>query len=434
MSSIQSNKMNFRQIGRPRILFSIIMASVLIMNFSFTFSLPLIKKVNAQTLEQNGPYVGVDMRGLYTAISQSKGSISENTTASFPHNYYEDSFSTLSEAGINHVRYTVYWEGYVVNPDAFMNELTTVANTADKYGIKVLYDNHQFHTSSFLNPQRGNGFPFSLFEGNATLPSYSYGSGGSPKYESAKIWWTNWWDRSIKDVNGTDGWVLLLAFLTTLVNTVDNHQSTLGYEILSEPQVHSSDQWAKIGAFNSFIVNELRKITDKTIAYSMNIPVDLNSPIALNAENLAKMAPENKTNVVFKISLYGLPTPDSYQGERLAIFVKTSQLTQIPLYIGEWNNVKREQSINEEGQVVFQINPELSDIDQSEADLIVKTFKDIGAWGMAYWQWRAEPHPVPNYNLINVTKATGAIETTKYFEILQNAYLHNYGNLSSAGV
>jgi hypothetical protein len=143
------------------------------------------------------------------------------------------------------------------------------------------------------------------------------------------------------------------------------------------------------------------------------------------------MAPENKTNVVFKISLYGLPTPDSYQGDRLAVFVETSRLAQVPLYIGEWNNVKREQTINEEGEVVFQINPQLSDIDQSEADLIVETFKDIDAWGMAYWQWRVGTHQVENYNLINVTLGTGEIETTKYFDILTNAYLQNFGNLSS---
>jgi hypothetical protein len=225
--------------------------------------------------------------------------------------------------------------------------------------------------------------------------------------------------------------MLMRDFLKDIVRAVDDHDSTLGYEILSEPQVHSPDQWEKIGVFNTFMVNELRQLTDKTIAYSMNIPVDLKSPIGLTPENLAKMSPENKTNIAFKISLYGLPTPDSYQGDRLAVFLQASQLTEIPLYIGEWNNVKREQSVNEEGEVVFQINPELSDIDQSEANLIVQTFKEIDAWGMAYWQWRVETHPVDNYNLINVTKDTGAIETTKYFDILKNAYLQNYGNLSA---
>ena len=58
---------------------------------------------------------------------------------------------------MNHVRYTFYWEAYAVNPTAFMNELQMVANAMDKYGIKVIYDNHQFHTSSYLNPSE-NGF------------------------------------------------------------------------------------------------------------------------------------------------------------------------------------------------------------------------------------------------------------------------------------
>jgi hypothetical protein len=179
------------------------------------------------------------------------------------------------------------------------------------------------------------------------------------------------------------------------------------------------------------MVNELRKITQKTLAYSMNIPVDLKSPIGVNPTNLAEMAPVNKTNVVFKISLYGLPEPDSYQGDRLAIFLRTSELAQVPLYIGEWNNVLREASINEEGERVFNINPEQSDISQEEANLIVQTFKDIDAWGMAYWQWRLQTHQVDNYNLVNVTDS-GTISTTSYFEILKNAYMDAYGDLNQA--
>jgi hypothetical protein len=373
----------------------------------------------AQVASDRQPYYGVDMRGVHTAISQQKN----GTLESLPPNYYEDSFRILHDAGMNHVRYTLYWEAYVVNPAAFMNELQMVANTADKYGINVIYDNHQFHTSSYLNPQRGNGFPASLFQGD---PKFVYGAGGSPKYEAANLWWTDWWDRKIKDVNGADGWVLLYGFLHKLITTLDSHPSTLGYEILSEPQVHSSDQWEKIGVFNTLMVNELRKITDKTLVYSMNIPVDLKSEIGINPTNLAQMAPANKTNVVFKISLYGLPEPDTYQGDRLAIFLRTSEIAQVPLYVGEWNNVLREASINEEGQRVFNINPAESDISQDEADLIVETFKDIGAWGMAYWQWRLQTHQVDNYNLVNVTDS-GTISTTQYFDILKNAYTDNFG-------
>ncbi len=221
----------------------------------------------------------------------------------------------------------------------------------------------------------------------------------------------------------------MLGFLQEIVNAVDSHPSTLGYEILSEPQVHSPDQWEKIGTFNSLMVDELRKITQKTLAYSMNIPVDLKSPIGVNPTNLAEMAPANKTNVVFKISLYGLPEPNTYQGDRLAIFMRTSEITQVPLYIGEWNNVLREATINEEGERVFNINPERSDISQDEANLIVQTFKDVGAWGMAYWQWRLQTHQVDNYNLVNVTDS-GTIGTTQYFDILRIAYQSAYGDLN----
>ena len=138
------------------------------------------------------------------------------------------------------------------------------------------------------------------------------------------------------------------------------------------------------------------------------------------------MAPANKTNVVFKISLYGLPTPDTYQGDRLAIFQRASEIAQVPLYIGEWNNVLREEAINEEGQQVFNINPELSNISQEQANLIVQTFKDIDAWGMAYWQWRIQTHDIDKYNLVNITRDTGTIESTPYFESLKNAYLSTY--------
>jgi hypothetical protein len=382
-----------------------------------------IDVVSAQETDGETTYLGVDMSGFYTRVPQAR-----NPSYDLTANYFEDSFRILSEAGMNHARFVLFWESYVKDPTSFMNELNAVASAADKWGIKVLYDNHQFHTSSWLNPQRGTGFPSFLFENN---PAYPLGSGGSPPSQTAQLWWTDWWNRSVKDANGSDGWTLLADFLKTIVTTLDAHPSTIGYEILSEPQVHNIDQWEKIGSFNTFITNELRALTQKTIAYSMNIPVDLDSPIGVDAGNLAKMAPADKANIVFKVSLYGLPTPDSYQGDRLNVFIQTAQLAGVPLYIGEWNNVVREQSINEEGEVTTQISPELSDISQNEANLIVQTFKDIDVWGMAYWQWRIDAHAIANYNLIQGTDAVGALQTTSYFNILKNAYSSAYPEITS---
>jgi hypothetical protein len=354
------------------------------------------------------------MRGLYTSGDQLKNTVS----GTLPKNYYEDSFRLISQAGMNHVRYVFYWESYERNPSLFMNELMTMVNSADKWGVKVIYDNHQFHTSSWLNPDRGTGFPISLFKGKPTL--YPYGAGGSPKYEAAKVWWTDWWNRSIKDTNGTDGWTLQANFLKKIVAAVDKHPSTLGYEILSEPHINSIDEWVKVGKFNTFMTDELRKVTQKIIAYSQQVPASINAPkISVRPENQAKMVPANKTNVVFKISLYGVPT-DPYHGARLVILIKAGKLAGVPLYVGEWNNVEREKS---EG--VFKINPKKSDITQSEVNLFVQTFKKLNVWGWNYWQWNFQTNKSPNFNLIKLT-GDGVLHPTKYYEQLKNAIFNSY--------
>src|SRR6266511_31642 len=199
------------------------------------------------------PHLGVNMRGYYTSMPQSR--IVRNV---FPTDYYDSSFKILSKVGVvDHVRFRFYWESYVKNPVQFIKEIEQVADTADKYGIKVLYDNHQFHTSSWLNIDRGTGFPTFLFT-NTTL--YQQDAGGSPKSVAAKTWWINWWNNAIR-INGTDGWRLQSDFLKKVVSAVDKHTSTLGYEILSEPQVNNVNQWSKIGKYNTFMTNELRKVT-----------------------------------------------------------------------------------------------------------------------------------------------------------------------------
>ena len=225
--------------------------------------------------DNNKTHLGVNMRGYYTSMPQSR-----DFKFPFPDNYYDTSFKDISKANIvDHVRYRFYWESYVRNSSAFLKEIEDVAKTADKYGIKVVYDNHQFHTSSWLNAGRGTGFPPYFFTDHAL---YEQDSGGTPKSAVSKTWWTNWWNNAMT-VNGTDGWTLQLDFLKKIVSITDKHPSTLGYEILSEPQVHSEDQWVKIGKYNTFMTDELRKITNKTIIYSMNIPIDLKSSINVNA-------------------------------------------------------------------------------------------------------------------------------------------------------
>ena len=367
--------------------------------------------------DNNKTHLGVNMRGYYTSMPQSR-----DFKFPFPDNYYDTSFKDISKANIvDHVRYRFYWESYVRNSSAFLKEIEDVAKTADKYGIKVVYDNHQFHTSSWLNAGRGTGFPPYFFTDHAL---YEQDSGGTPKSAVSQTWWTNWWNNAMT-VNGTDGWTLQLDFLKKIVSITDKHPSTLGYEILSEPQVHSEDQWAKIGKYNTFMTDELRKLTNKTIIYSMNIPIDLKSSINVNASNLAKMTPQNKQNVVFKFSLYGIPD-DGYQSDKLQLFENASRIAGVPLYIGEWNNVKRVETYNDHGEKIWVIDDVQSDISQADANAIVGKFRDIGIWGLAYWEWSFVPNDTPNFNLVNVTsdKVTGkeTMQPTEYFKIIENAY------------
>lgn len=398
----------------PKTVLCAIVDCLILSSFLPNIGFDLMNKVNAQLgLQTNASFVGVNMKGLYTStIHKNLSSIP------FPDNYYSDSFKLIKSAGMNHIRYVLYWQAYENDPLSFISELQTVASLADKWGLHVIYDNHQFHTSSWLDPVRGSGFPPSLFNDNM---SYPFGSGGSPGYPSAIKWWTNWWNHTITDNRGIDGWTLQIGFLKKVIETVENHRSTLGYEILNEPQIQSADQWEKIGKYNTFVANELRKITNKTLVIDMIIPVDFhNLKINMTLGNIAKLLPENKNNIVFKISLYGIPTAGSYGEQKINLLSELTNKTRVPLYIGEWNNVSREERINVEGKTVKEINQEISDLNQTDADIMTKKFKDIGVWGWAFWNWSYLPDSSPDFNLITVT-LNGDMRTTKYFDILKHA-------------
>ncbi|HSA72625.1 MAG TPA: hypothetical protein VLD84_01600, partial [Nitrososphaeraceae archaeon] len=182
-----------------------------------------------------------------------------------------------------------------------------------------------------------------------------------------------------------------------------------------------------IGKFNSFITAELRNITSKTIIYSMNVPVDLNSQIDISPKNLAKMAPSSQDNIAFKISVYGIPDGDGYQKKRFNMFLKTRDLTGIPLYIGEWNNVVR----TKEGGVT-KLNPDLSDITKADAKKILGALKKEKVWGTAFWRWDYQPVVTDNFNL--VSNKSGKLVPTKYFGILKDTVKKVYGSSGSTSI
>ena len=73
------------------------LSSVLILSTAISASTgPLGKTAGAEKngATANNPYVGVNMRGFYTSMSQSK-----NYSNFPPNNYFEDSFKLISQAG-----------------------------------------------------------------------------------------------------------------------------------------------------------------------------------------------------------------------------------------------------------------------------------------------------------------------------------------------
>ena len=89
----------------------------------------------------------------------------------------------------------------------------------------------------------------------------------------------------------------------------------------------------------------------------------------------------------------------------------------------------RQNTTNKEGRTVFEINPAISELNQTTANYIIQKFKDGKVWGMAYWLWNFKQHEVPNFNLIN--SSAQAIQPTKYFQILKIAIHNAYGNINA---
>jgi len=359
--------------------------------------------------DENDTSVGVNMHGYYTIMKESR-----KTTAPFPAHYYKNSFKTLSSAGINTIRYLFSWESYEKNPIPWFQELKAVALTADSYGMKVIYDNDVYHTSSWLDPKSGYGFPSFLFENN---PEFPYAAGGGTENATAKKWWTEWYNRSIAPINGNnpknaDGWTLQADFLKKVVSAVDSHESTMGYEILNEPPVFSLDQWDKIGKYNTFITNELRSVTQKKIFFDRQLPSDVGGFTDAFPQNMAKMAPANKTNVIFKSALYDIPTHCNYAEDRLNTVKKTAQLLGIPLWMGEFNiGTYKERPV--------------AHLNQTGVDLFVQKFKELKLWGWAFWIWSyiRSPPNLDTFNLVNFTKSKA--QPTIYFDYFKNAISDN---------
>ena len=197
--------------------------SILFLTFNSEIRSLVIKPINNSTNDEGAtlsnrandspPYQGVNFLGYHTTIPETR-----EYHKRIPDDYFDKSFSIISNAGMNIIRYLFTWESYEKNPSLFISELKEVSKYADKWGIRVIYSNDQFHISSWLDSRSGYGFPSFLFKSNEYLP---YDGGGTSGNKTAKLWWTARHDRNIRDMDVNDGWTLQADFLKKVVKVVD---------------------------------------------------------------------------------------------------------------------------------------------------------------------------------------------------------------------
>jgi hypothetical protein len=199
--------------------------------------------------------------------------------------------------------------------------LRIIANAADKNSVMCIYDNHQWECSSWLG--WGIGMPNSL------------------------------------------------------VVVLKDRKSTLGFEILNEPEVFRLTDYYKVGVYHDFMVKEIRKITDKPLLFCWA----LSHGVIDNPILQALVAPATKDNVIYDGHAY----PPSI--DRMAYFRSISLLMgNVPLYIGEFNS----------GFI------DGTSLTQDQVSGHIQNLKDFATYGWALWRWSYIPYK--NISAFNMTQ------------------------------
>jgi Cellulase (glycosyl hydrolase family 5) len=319
--------------------------------------------------------LGVNFHGFKCASYQNGAK-----TLRPPNEYINDSFKIFAEAGIRCIRFPLYWESYEKNSEEFIQELDVISSVADKYDVLCVYDNHQWKCSSCLG--YGIGFPNSLliqaFEKDPSIEN----SLSPPTRRDLEKFWNGWWDRKLETDKGKDSWDAQLEFLEVVIKRVKDKKSTVGFEILNEPQVFRQGDFKKVGNYHDYIVKKISMITDKILFFCFTSSASL---YAINFPwEQAKTKPSFNVgnNIIFDVHPYPpyVLTMEYYK-------VLSSLMKNISIYVGEFNaGIKKGVEIN---AIQFK--------------KYIKRLKDFKVSGAAFWEWSyVIDNDHPAFNLTNV--------------------------------
>lgn len=318
-----------------------------------------------------------------------------------PQEYIPDSFKIFLEHGIDTVRIPVYWESYEKDPDGFIDELNLISTEADKNNILCIYDNHQWECSSFLG--YGIGFPNSIVSPLFQNSSLHHDPYKNPFKIDVEKFWNNWWDRTIKSIDGEDGWTKQVEFIQKLVETVNYKKTTIAFELLNEPQVFRHRDFKNVSTYHDYLLNNMANLTDKPLIFCYSYAGRLS---ALNFPwSQAKIKPSLPVNNKILFDIH--PYPPYYVV--MWYFKLILKLMKIDTVLaGEYNSGTREGV----------------KIRSSQHVRYLKTFNKFLPYGVMFWQWSyitdnkhsvfnltkiIEDKIVPNHNFDNLVGAKSKV-------------------------
>ena len=277
-------------------------------------------------------------------------------SVSTPVSYVKDSMKYMKLNGMNLARVPFYWEAYVHDPVAFLNELELVAQAADANDVCVIFDNHHWYTASYWNLEvlgnsDGRGFPSFVVK--------NFPNRNNDYEDTAGPFWNAFLSNSIS-IGGRSVWDLQADFFAKVIGRVDNYKSVTGYEILNEPHLFASSQYEKLGDYHTYMAKKIRSVTDKKIIF------DRETARGFQREPTSeyKIVPRGVSGLVYGPHLYAVPYPGTQGENQLANFAQWSKEWNMDILIGEW-----------------------SADTSSETDTYLKMFKESG-FGWTYYAWK----------------------------------------------
>ncbi|MFQ5940572.1 MAG: glycoside hydrolase family 5 protein [Nitrososphaerales archaeon] len=306
--------------------------------------------------------------------------------------YVSKSLKILHDNGFNLIRVPYHWEAFESYPDNFLNGIENIASEADRYDICVIFDFHQYRTSSYFGSGQ-SGFPWFLLQNYAKDDPMSQ-----------KSFWADFYDDEII-VDGKSAWDWHVDFITQIIERVDKYDSVLGYEIINEPHAYDNSQFDKIGKYHKYIAQNIRKQTEKYIFFDEPIPAKKwgGAVILRTSQYLIPIAPSGVSNTVFAPHIYKVPAPNTWASNQIAKYKTLSNIWGgLPVFIGEFA------AGNEEDMNAF-----IDTFEQSE-------------FGYAYWIWK--PKTIKDDTDLNKTHLiNNDLEPTIYLQYLSNSVSKYHG-------